>query len=152
GVDRGPSLQTALDARRGAARIALDVRHPDGSVAHVTVPLSRLTNWDLGSTFLLPFSIGLVYLLLGATIYRYKRTREAALACALCLVAAAFYLSMFDAHTTWHFTRVWLCYPLLGPLSVHLFAHFPEVRPRWARRRVLWPVYLVGIAVVAWRQ
>jgi signal transduction histidine kinase len=148
----GPSLQTALDRRQGGARIALEVRHPDGSRAHVTVPLSRLTKWDLGSTFLLPFSIGLVYLLLGATIYRYKRTREAALACALCLVAAAFYLSMFDAHTTYRFTRVWLSYPLLGPLSVHLFALFPEVRPRWARRRVLVPLYAVGCAVVAWRQ
>ena len=116
------------------------------------MPLGRLTKWDLGSTFLLPFSIGLVYLLLGATIYRYKRTREAALACALCLVAAAFYLSMFDAHTTYRFTRVWLSYPLLGPLSVHLFAAFPEVRPRWARRRVLVPLYAVGCAVVAWRQ
>ena len=148
----GPSLQAALDARRGAARVALEVRHPDGSIAHVTVPLSRLTTWDLGSTFLLPFSIGLVYLLLGATIYRYKRTRAAALACALCLVAAAFYLSMFDAHTTYRFTRVWLSYPLLGPLSVHLFALFPEVRPRWSRRRVLLPLYAVGCAVVAWRQ
>jgi signal transduction histidine kinase len=134
------------------AEVALVVRHPDGRVVHVTVPLSRLTKWDLGSTFLLPFSIGLVYLLLGATIYRYKRTRAAALACALCLVAAAFYLSMFDAHTTYRFTRVWLSYPLLGPLSVHLFALFPEVRPRWSRRRVLLPLYAVGCAVVAWRQ
>ena len=151
-VADGPSLAAALDRRRGAARVALDVRHPDGTTARVSVPLSRLTKWDLGSTFLLPFSIGLVYLLLGATIYRYKRTREAALACALCLVAAAFYLSMFDAHTTYRFTRVWLSYPLLGPVSVHLFALFPEVRRRWARRRVLVPLYAVGCAVVAWRQ
>ena len=47
---------------------------------------------------------------------------------------------------------MWLSYPLLGPLSVHLFALFPEVRPRWARRRVLVPLYAVGFAVVAWRQ
>jgi len=147
-----PALQAALDVRRKAPDALLEVRHPDGVVARVRLPLSRLTKWDLGSTFLLPFSIGLVYLLLGATIYRYKRTREAALACALCLVAAAFYLSMFDAHTTYRFTRVWLSYPLLGPLSVHLFALFPEVRPRWARRRVLVPLYAVGLAVVAWRQ
>ncbi|MDB4965602.1 MAG: sensor histidine kinase [Myxococcales bacterium] len=151
-VGGGPSIAAALDRRRDHAQITLDVVHPNGARGQVTVPLSRLTKWDLGSTFLLPFSIGLVYLLLGATIYRYKRTREAALGCALCLVAAAFYLSMFDAHTTWRFTRVWLIYPLLGPLSVHLFALFPEVRPRWARRRVLGPIYAVGLAVVACRQ
>ncbi len=151
-VADGPALTAALARRRASTEVTLDVRHPDGAMSRVRVPLSRLTKWDLGSTFLLPFSIGLVYLLLGATIYRYKRTRAAALACALCLVAAAFYLSMFDAHTTYRFTRVWLSYPLLGPLSVHLFALFPEVRPRWARRRVLVPLYLVGGAVVAWRQ
>ena len=151
-VRGGPALQAALERHRGAASVTLDVAHPDGSRARLTVPLSRLTQWDLASTFMLPFSIGLVYLLLGATIYRYKRTREAALACALCLVAAAFYLSMFDAHTTWRFTRVWLGFPLLGPLSVHLFARFPEVRPGWARRRVMGPLYAVGLAVVAWRQ
>ena len=151
-VADGPALTAALGNRRAAAAVTLDVRHPDGTKSRVQVPLTRLTKWDLGSTFLLPFSIGLVYLLLGATIYRYKRTRAAALACALCLVAAAFYLSMFDAHTTYRFTRVWLSYPLLGPLSVHLFALFPEVRPRWARRRVLVPLYAVGGAVVAWRQ
>src|SRR5262249_5715795 len=93
----GPALAAALDRRKDAAGVSLASAGPDGSSARVTVPLPRLTNWDLASTFLLPFSIGLVYLLLGATIYRYKRTREAALACALCLVAAAFYLSMFDA-------------------------------------------------------
>jgi signal transduction histidine kinase len=151
-VRGGPALAAALDRRKDAAEVTLDIAHPDGTVARVTVPLTRLTNWDLASTFLLPFSIGLVYLLLGATIYRYKRTREAALACALCLVAAAFYLSMFDAHTTYRFTRVWLSYPLLGPLSVHLFALFPEVRRGWARPRVLVPLYAVGIAVIAWRQ
>ena len=151
-IHGGPSLQAALGRRRDAQAIVVEVRHPRGSHARVAVPLVRLTKWDLGSTFLLPFSIGLLYLLLGATIYRYKRTRAAALACALCMVAAAFYLSMFDAHTTYRFTRVWLSYPLLGPLSVHLFALFPEVRPRWARRRVLVPLYAVAGAVIAWRQ
>jgi signal transduction histidine kinase len=151
-VRDGPALTAALDRRRAAEGVMLTVRHPSGAASKVRVPLTRLTKWDLGSTFLLPFSIGLVYLLLGATIYRYKRTRAAALACALCLVAAAFYLSMFDAHTTYRFTRVWLSYPLLGPLSVHLFALFPEVRPGWARRRVLAPLYAVAFLVVAWRQ
>jgi signal transduction histidine kinase len=151
-VRGGAALARALDSHRGERAVTLGVVHPDGRAARLTVPLSRLTRWDLASTFMLPFSIGLLYLLLGATIYRYKRTRDSALACALCLVAAAFYLSMFDAHTTYHFTRVWLSYPLLGPLSVHLFALFPERRPGWARRRVVVPLYAVGLAVVAWRQ
>src|SRR5579863_3353020 len=94
----GPGMRRELAARRDAGSttdLALDVRHPDGTTTRVRVPLSRLSTGDMLSTFVLPFSIGLVYLLLGAMIYRYKRTRPAALACALCLLAAAFYLSMF---------------------------------------------------------
>src|SRR3954453_8765291 len=52
-ITGGPSLQAALATRRDAAPIALEMRHPDGSTARVTVPLSRLTKWDLGSAFLL---------------------------------------------------------------------------------------------------
>ena len=59
---------------------------------------------------------------------------------------------MYDAHTTYHFTRVWLLYPLLGPLSIHLFALFPERRPSWARGGVLGPLYVMGAGVVVWRQ
>jgi S1-C subfamily serine protease len=74
----GPALRAALERRRDAGEVTLDVARPDGTRARLTVKLSRLTQWDLASTFALPFSIGLVYLLLGAAIYGYKRTREAA--------------------------------------------------------------------------
>ena len=51
----GPSLRRRSTRRRGAARITLDVRHPDGSVARVTVPLSRLTN--VGSRLDVPVAV-----------------------------------------------------------------------------------------------
>ena len=59
---------------------------------------------------------------------------------------------MFDAHTTYRLSRVWIAYPVLGPLSVHFFSIFPEVRPAWARRRVLVPLYALGAALVVWRE
>ena len=66
--------------------------------------------------------------------------------------AVDLFTRVFDAHTTHRFTRLWQLYPLFGPLSVHLFALFPEEHPGWTRRRVLVPLYLTTLAVIAWRQ
>ena len=159
-VSGGPEIARALARHQGDGSIRLTVRGPgswfwpgSGSVTRtVRVPLGRLGPWDLAYTFWLPFSIGILYLLLGALLYGLKPSRESALASALCLLAAAFYLTMFDAHTTWRYTRVWLSYPLLGPLSVHFFSLFPEKRPAWARARSLGPLYLAAAVVIAWRQ
>jgi signal transduction histidine kinase len=159
-VSSGAEIAAALDRHGDGGTLVLEVRSPAsrmwpsriGPVHRVELPVGRLLPWDLGYTLFLPFSIGILYLLLGAVIYGFKPGPASALATALCLLAAAFYLTMFDAHTTYRFTRVWLLYPFFGPLSIHLFSLFPEKHPRWARRRVLVPMYLVGAAVVAWRQ
>jgi signal transduction histidine kinase len=159
-VASGAQLSDALQRRRGQAEVTLTVSSPGsriwpgagGPTRRVTVPLGRLSTGDLAYTLILPFSIGLVYLLLGAVLYGVKPRRDSAVAAALCLLAAAFYVTMYDAHTTYRFTRVWLLYPMLGPLSIHLFALFPEARPAWTRRRVLLPLYVLGAAVVVWRQ
>jgi signal transduction histidine kinase len=151
-VHGGAEVARALGRHASGDTVTLEVRAPRREPRRVTVPLGRLLPWDLAYTFVLPFSIGILYLLLGGVIYWLKRTREASLVAMLFFLAAAFYLTMFDAHTTYRFTRVWISYPLLGPMSIHLFALFPEVRPRWGRRRVLVPLYAIGLAVVAWRQ
>jgi signal transduction histidine kinase len=158
-VHGGRQVQAAMaDAEaHGRGEVTVEVRSPGSAPARaVRLPLGRLGPYDLGATFFLPFSVGLVYLLLGSVIFfaagAGQRNREALLATLLCFVAAAFYLTMFDAHSTYRWSRVWIAYPLLGPLSVHLFAVFPEVRPRWARRRVLLPLYALGAALVVWRE
>jgi len=158
-VSGGDEFRRALEARRDRASVTVTVVQPSsrmwpgrGERREVTVPLSRLRSGDRAYALVLPFSIGLVYLLLACVVYGLKPTRESALAAALCLLAAVFYLTLFDAHTTHRFTRVWQLYPLFGPLSVHLFALFPEQRPGWTRRRVLVPLYAMALAVVAWRQ
>jgi signal transduction histidine kinase len=151
-VRGGREVTRALAARAGEAEVRVRLVSPDGADKEVRLPLLRLGRWDLGYTLWLPFSIGLLYLLLGALIYLVRPSPASALASALFLLAAAFYLVMFDAHTTHRLVRVWHLYPLLGPLSVHLFALFPERRPGWARPAVLGPLYAVGLAVVAWRQ
>jgi signal transduction histidine kinase len=150
-VGGGPEVAAALGRHAGDS-VEVAVRGPGGERRRVVVPVGKLRAADLGYTLALPFSIGVLYWLLGAVIFGLKPTRESFLVTMLFFVASAFYLTMFDAHTTYRFTRVWLVYPLLGPLSVHLFALFPEERPGWARAWLLGPLYAVGLAVVAWRQ
>jgi signal transduction histidine kinase len=132
--------------------VAIAAVSASGVEKRVTLPVGHLGRADLGYTFALPFSIGVLYLLLGSVIFLVKRDLSTTLTLVLCLTASAFYLTMFDAHTDYHFTRVWISYPLLGPLSVHLFAVFPERRPRWARPAVLGALYAVGLCSIAWRQ
>src|SRR5262249_12805216 len=120
--------------------------------AHVRVQLTHLSTGDVAYVFVMPFAIGVLYLVLGAVVFFIKRTRAAAIVLALSVCAAAFYLTMFDAHMTYKWSRIWVCYPLLGAISIHLFAVFPEERPRVHRALVLGPVYAAAGLLVLLRQ
>jgi signal transduction histidine kinase len=145
---------TALLGHHAPGEIAsVEVTRPSAPTPlRVRVRVGRLGLGDLGFVFVMPFAIGVLYLGLGAIVFFVKRTRAAALVLALSLWAAAFYLTMFDAHFTYRWSRLWVCYPLLGAISIHLFAVFPEERPRVARAIVLGPVYTAGVLLAVLRE
>src|SRR5579871_1299918 len=151
-VRGGPAVARALERLPDGAIATIEAVSPTGERRAVRLPIAPMSRADLGYTFLLPFSVGLLYLVLGCAIFFVKRDAATTLTLAICLVASAFYLTMFDAHTHWRFTRIWVSYPLLGPLSVHLFSLFPERRPAWTRARLLAPLYALGAAAIAARQ
>jgi signal transduction histidine kinase len=151
-VKGGHALRAALRGRTPGTPVAVTLRRPGGGPAHtITVAAARLTTSDVALVFILPFAIGVVYLLLGSVVLFTKRTRAAALMFSLCVVAASFYVTMFDAHTAYRFARVWVCYPLLGAVSVHLFCLFPEEHPGWHRARVLAVPYAIAGGLCALR-
>ncbi len=134
----GAAIDRWLAHRTVGERATFQVRRPkNGVVFEVELQLRRLTTADVLATFVLPYTIGVAYLLFGAIIFFFKRSYEAALAMSICVVAAVFYLTTFDAHTGHHFARLWVSYPLLGAVSVHLFSVFPAVRRRVHRFAVL---------------
>jgi signal transduction histidine kinase len=141
-VHDGAEALARLSRRAPGDEVSLTVSRP-GEAARLglTVRMSHLRPSDIAYVFAMPFAIGVVYLLLGALVFFVKRTRAAALVLALCLVAAAFYLTMFDAHMSYRWSRIWVCYPLLGAISIHLFSVFPEERRRVHRGVVLVPIY-----------
>src|SRR5258706_2997209 len=76
-VRGGAEVARALSHHAPGSEVTLEVRAPHHDSRRVTVPLGRLAPWDYGYTFVLPFSIGILYLLLGGAIFTLKRTREA---------------------------------------------------------------------------
>ncbi len=151
-VAGGRAIARALARLPDGAEAVIVADSPSGERRTLALPVARLGRADLGYTFALPFSIGLLYLVLGSAIFLVKRDTATTLTLLICLTASAFYLTMFDAHTAYRFSRIWVAYPLLGPLSVHLFAIFPERRRRVARAGVLGPLYALAAASIAWRQ
>ncbi len=149
-VADGRALARALRERTVGERVEVTARRPDGREHSAFLTVARFSPMDLGFALVLPFSIGLLYLLLGAVLFFARASTEATITALLCCVASAFYMTMFDAHTTYRLDGVWLCYPILGPLSVHLFARFPE-RRAWVKDAHLVALYLVGAALVASR-
>ncbi len=141
----------ALLAETDRGEVTLDVESPEGARRSVTVRLGRLVGSDLALAFLLPFGIGWLYLAIAALIFFLKRDLVGGLVASLCTVASMFYLTMFDAHTTYAWSRIWISYPLLGPLSLHLFSCFPE-DSRFHRARFLLPIYAAALVIVTARE
>jgi signal transduction histidine kinase len=149
----GDALDRALASRPPGRVVALELWRPSSrETLRVSLRMRQLDTADWLATFVLPVSIGIVYLLLGAVIFFLKRSYEAALGMSICVVASVFYLTTFDAHTAHRLTRIWVAYPLLGAVSFHLFAAFPGRRPGAHRLAVLAVPYALAAAILALAQ
>jgi signal transduction histidine kinase len=151
-VRDGAALNRWLAQRREGELVAFTLERPrTGESLVVQLRLRRLNTLDILATFVLPYGIGVVYLLLGAVVFFLRRSYEGALAMSICVVASVFYMTTFDAHTSHHLARLWASYCLLGPVSVHLVAVFPA-RRRLHRHWFLIIVYVIAAAIVTFGQ
>ncbi len=152
-VEDGRAIQRALAGREQGAPVRFELWRPSsGETLRATLRMRPPTLSDWLATFVLPASIGIVYLLLGAVIFFLKRSYEAALGMSVCVVASVFYLTTHDAHTTQELARIWIVYPLLGAVSFHLFAAFPGLRARVHRPLVLAVPYALAAAIIGLAQ
>jgi signal transduction histidine kinase len=124
----------------------------EGVPRTIGLQLREFSASDIAITLAAPFSIGMVYLLMGTLVFLLKpRTRPAVLLLALLSLISLFYLTTFDANTDWTLERLWVCYPLFGAVAIHLFTIFPEewrfaARHPWIRAV---PYGLAGALVLA---
>ncbi len=122
-----------------------------GEIRSVNIKSSRLSVRDKIFTFYLPYSIGLLFLIIGGVVFLIRiRERANRVFLIFCSLIAIFYTTGFDVNTTYTYSRIWLLYPFFGAASLHLFLIFPEERKRVKKYPWLLtiPYVIVGIPVL----
>lgn len=117
----------------------------------VRVRSSKLTVRDKIFTFYLPYSIGLLFLLMGGVVFFIKMQERAnRIFLIFCSLIGIFFTTGFEVNTTYAYSRIWLLYPFFGAASLHLFLTFPEERRRVKTYPGLLaiPYLIVGIPVL----
>ncbi len=123
----------------------------EGEIKSVNIKSSYLSVRDKIFTFYLPYSIGLLFLIIGGVVFLIRiRERANRVFLIFCSLIAIFYTTGFDVNTTYTYSRVWLLYPFFGAASLHLFLIFPEERKRVKKYPWLLtiPYAIVGIPVL----
>jgi signal transduction histidine kinase len=162
----GQSLENTTSLMRGLAR------HESGDVIELTA-LRRTPQGEdvlhgihmrledfpvksgLASYFLLPYTLGLIYLAIGVWVFLARRRDSAGRAFAmLCAMVALSLGLLFDLYTTHWFPRIWItAVSLIGSALAHLALVFPQ-RPRFVERFpfLRYVAYAPGVIIAAANQ
>ncbi len=129
-------------------------RLPDGSAHHFPgVELIAFPREDLLRLFLIPYAVGMAYLVIAIWIYRVRGTTRPGRALAFfCASTALASMLLFDLSTTHVGAAAWtLAVAMLGGALISLAMRFPE---DWhlarARGWMLAIPYLVSMALAVW--
>src|SRR5262249_38282372 len=107
-----PALLRRIERLERGAPIRVELaRGPERRT--ITLVAEEFEREDVLVTLATPFSIGIFYLLMGSLIFFMKpRARAARLLLVLLSSISLFYLTTFDANTSWALERLWICYPI----------------------------------------
>lgn len=141
----------------GSARIGEVLRYTidrGGEKQTISVPIKKISALDFLIMFLAPFSIGLIFITLGAfTLFYVPNLRVSYIYFILCSLIGIFCLILYESYTSHTFFRFTQIYPLMAAVSVHLFSIFPERKriTEW-RSFTIMTIYLVAISLVGLRE
>ena len=124
----------------------------NGEILNFNVATRFFTLSDFLVGFLLPFILGLIFVVMGSLLYYARPTKATMINFIMTLLIALSYMTMFDVSTTHVFSALWLIYPLFGAISVHLFLLFPE-ESNFVRRHhwVCYLPYVPAILIIVFR-
>ena len=145
------SLYEVLGRYRVGDRVTLTVERPEGGRREVQVTLQSLPASVLISVFVVPYGIGLVYLIIGGAVFVARRARAVGRAfpifCASSAIVAA---TMLDLYTTHHLIALWVVgLATVGSSMVDLALVFPKrsslaLRWPWLPRWIYLPAVVLG--------
>jgi signal transduction histidine kinase/nitrate/nitrite-specific signal transduction histidine kinase len=156
-VGNSGELSQLLDSFSPGEVVTLSFETPDGrggwAERTVSVTLIDFPLRDFLVFYWLPFALGLIYLAVGAWVFKLKGDQlpgqAFALFCAFFALTTGLY---FDLNTTHHLVWLWAAaLPLTAAALIHLALVFPQETPL-ARRHPFLKVlpYAVTLPIVAW--
>jgi serine phosphatase RsbU (regulator of sigma subunit) len=153
-ISRMAEFKAALSGLSIGQVISITVLSPNGNTQTFSpIKLLAFPNFDLLRFFLIPYAIGLAYLLIGAWVYRARGEASSSQAFAFfCLCAATSNGLLFDLITTHNAPAIWtLAMAFQGGALIRLALLFPkEKHPLNTKRWVLSLSYLVSLALAGW--
>lgn len=135
--------------------ITLTARSEDGTLRDIQVRLQPFPLQGLMSFFILPYTLGLIYLGIGTWVFFARRGEAAGQVFGLMCAAIALGLGLlFDVYTTHWLPRVWItAVSLTGSLLIHLALVFPQQLRFLQRAPMLcYLAYVPGVTITAINQ
>ncbi len=155
-LDSSTALIEALRTRQPGDTVTFTARHGEtGAVRQVRVTLMPLPRAAFRDFFLIPYLLGLFYLIAGGGMLWRRGREEAAQTFALfCIFIALITGTFFDVYTTHRLFMFWVAaIPLAGSAAIHLAMVFPRPSPalwRFPFLRLLIYLPALGLAVAGW--
>lgn len=147
-------LYRELDRYAVGQTVSLDVRDPQGTVRSVDVTLHAAPRAGLFELFVLPYAIGLIFVVSGLWASRRRPQVVGRIFLMFCASTALAFGTAFSLWTTHTFTRLWLAaVPWAGGLLAVFALVYPNDLPAVAQRPVLrWLPLLPSAAVMLYGQ
>ncbi len=147
-VTDGREVDRILQGMAFGDQVKLTFERPDGSVLIVPVTLTTFPLDAWLSLFWVPYLTGLIYLLTGLWVFRYRHYERSGQTFAFFAACVALAVGLiFDLNSTHRFVRLWVtAMPLVGASLIHLALIFPEERS-WSRRRSLFRFFPYPVAI-----
>ncbi|MBL8055774.1 MAG: GAF domain-containing protein, partial [Anaerolineales bacterium] len=138
-VTDSQGLRAALAGREAGDVVTVTSQSQAGVTRTDRVTLSAFPLSDLIQFFVLPYLIGVVYLVFGGWVFRLRGGEPAGRAFALtCALTAIVTGGLFDLYTTHVFTWAWtIAIPNIGAAALVLALIFPQTASPVARRPLL---------------
>lgn len=151
-IDTGTQALKKVQKMPPHSKVKFDFLTPEGPKS-VAIKLSDFTLKDLSVTFLLPFLIGLFFMVTGFVVFLLNPLKKVAFINFLSsLLITLFYSTSLDSNTTYWFYRLFALYPLVGATAVHLILTITA--SSYLKRHIIYELlpYIVAGAIVAAQQ
>lgn len=130
--------------------VTLTAQGADSALRDVQVHLASFPAKGLADFFILPYALGLIYLMIGVWVFMARRREPAGHAFAmLCALVALSLGLLFDLYTTHCLPRLWIAaISLVGSAAIHLALVFPQ-RVRFIERfpSLRYLAYVPGVVI-----